>query len=227
MSGWVATIGKTGQMGWDNVATARNDFADTIEGLTPEQVTGTTLCEGWTPHLVTAHLVTFVDVPLPKFMFNVAKHRGNFDLAADVMARKLGERSTKDLLATLRDKASKGSPFPTFPEGLSLADTIIHHQDVRRGLGIDAAPSDEHVRMSLDFLTNERQAKLLLETKGLLDGLRLEATDVDWSWGEGELISGPAESILMAITRRDTTDELTGAGVATLKSRMAAAKSES
>lgn len=39
----------------------------------PEQRDAPTLCAGWTPHHMAAHLVTFVDVPLPKFMFNVSK----------------------------------------------------------------------------------------------------------------------------------------------------------
>lgn len=210
-------------MGWNNVAVARRDFADTISSLTPETIDGgATLCRGWSPHLVAAHLVTFVDVPLPKFMFNVLKHRGNFDKAADAMARKIAERPTADLLATLRNKADKGSAMPTFPEELTLADVVVHHQDVRRGLQLDAPARAEHVQMSLEFITTHKQAKLLLETKGLLDGLRLDATDLDWSWGDGETISGPGESILMAITRRDTTDELTGEGVETLASRIAA-----
>ena len=226
-AGGASGIRKTGSMGWDSAALARKDFADTIEGLTPDQVKGTTLCDLWTPHLVAAHLVTFVDVPLPKFMFNVAKHRGNFDPAADEMAQKIGKRTTEDLVATLRAKAGKKSALPIFPEGLTLVDTVAHHQDVRRGLGIDVAPRAEHVKLSLEFLTTQKQAKALLETKGLLDGLRFEATDLDWSSGDGELVSGPGESILMAILRRDTTDELTGDGVATLKARIAAAKSES
>ena len=191
-----------------------------IEGLTPEQVdAGTTLCEGWSPHLVLAHAVTFVDVPLPKFMFNVMKNRGNFDAAADGMARTIAERPVADLISTLRAKAGKKSSLPTFPEGLTVADMVVHEQDVRRPLGLDGAPDPELVEYSLEFLTTHKQAKLLLEKKGLLEGLRFEATDLDWSSGEGDLVRGPGEALLMTMLRRDASSELTGDGVETLVSR--------
>ena len=209
--------------GWKLAARSRNEFADVIEALTPEQVeNGTTLCEGWSPHLVLAHAVTFVDVPLPKFMFNVAKSRGNFDAAADGMARTIAERPTSELVSTLRAKADKKSSMPMFPEGLTVADMIVHEQDVRRGLGLEGAPDPELVRYSLEFLTTHKQAKLLLEKKGLLDGLRFEATDLDWSSGSGDLVNGPGEAILMTMLRRDAAGELNGDGVGTLVSRAAA-----
>jgi hypothetical protein len=54
-------------------------------------------------------------------------------------------------------------------------------------------------------------------------GLHLVATDVDWSHGDGPEVRGPGEAILLALTGRTVVlDELTGEGVATLRSRMAA-----
>ncbi len=126
------------------------------------------------------------------------------------MAQKIAKRSTEDLVATLRAKADKSAGLPIFPEGVTLADVVAHHQDVRRGLGLDAEPRAEHIKLSLEFLPTQKQAKALLETKGLFDGLRFDASDLDWTSGEGELVSGRGESILMAILRRDTTAELTG-----------------
>lgn len=205
--------------GWTLAAKARNDFADMIDALTPEQVGSPTLCTGWSAHLVAAHVVTFVDVPLPKFMFNVMKARGDFDAAADNMARKIAERPTSDLVATIRAKASKKSSFPTFPGELTATDTLVHTQDVRRALDLPGAPAPELVTTALDFLTTDKKAKLLLEEKGLLDGLRLEATDVEWSHGEGALVRGTGEALVLAMVRRPVFDELTGDGVDTLKSR--------
>jgi hypothetical protein len=106
-----------------------------------------------------------------------------------------------------------------FPEGLTVADVVVHEQDVRRGLGLAGAPDPELVQYSLEFLTTHKRAKLLLEKPGLLEGLRFEATDLDWSSGSGALVSGPGEAILMTMLRRDVSSELTGDGVATLVSR--------
>ena len=50
-------------------------------------------------------------------------------------------------------------------------------------------------------------------------GLRLVATDTDWSAGDGPAVEGPAEPLLMAIAGRRTTDEPSGPGVSTLTAR--------
>jgi hypothetical protein len=57
-------------------------------------------------------------------------------------------------------------------------------------------------------------------TKKRIDGLRLVATDVDWSHGTGPEVTGPALPLLLAMTgRAPGLDALSGAGVATLRSR--------
>ena len=204
---------------WSMAARARRDFADMIDGLTPAQMNAPTLCDGWTPHLVAAHLVTFVDVPLLKFMFNVAKARGNFDLAADRMARKIAERPVGDLVATLRTKAEQKSKLPIFPGELSMVDAVVHTQDVRRALDLGGAPAAEIVRAGLEFLTTNKRAGVLLEHKVLLDGLQFESTDSDWTHGAGQLVSGTDEALLLGILRRPVFDELTGPGVGILRER--------
>lgn len=214
-------MSKTGQMatGQELAAQARIEFADMIDSLSADQVDGQTLCTGWSPHVVAGHVATFVAVPLPKFMFTVAKNRGNFDRASDTMARKLAERPIGELAQLLRDRAMKKPSMPGFPSELNLGDAVVHAQDIRRGLGLDGAPTPELVQASLEFMTTQKQAKLLLEDADVLDGLRFEATDLDWSHGSGELVSGPGEAILMTMVRRDASGELTGDGVATLTSR--------
>lgn len=208
--------------GWTLAEKARKEYADMVAELTPQQLEQSTLCDGWTPHDVTAHLVTFVDVPLPKFMFNVAKKKGDFDAAAVSMAKGIAERPTDDLVTTLRAKAGKKASLPIFPGELTVTDTVIHEQDVRRALDLSGAPDPELVQTALDFLTTNKRAKLLLEKKGLLDGLRFEATDLDWSHGEGELVKGTGEALMLAMTRRPVFDELEGDGVALLQARQLA-----
>jgi hypothetical protein len=52
-------------------------------------------------------------------------------------------------------------------------------------------------------------------------GLRLAATDVDWTCGTGPEVSGDALSLLTAMTGRRTDQKgLTGDGVPTLASRI-------
>jgi uncharacterized protein (TIGR03083 family) len=202
---------------WKTVASARRDFADLVESLDEQQREGPTLCEGWTPHHVLAHVTAFVEIPLPKFTYNVARAKFDADVASDRMARALARHPVDELAAILRAKAEKKSPIPGFPAELSLADVVVHTQDVRRGLGIEGTPDEGTVRTVLDFLTQQKQARLLYD-RSRIDGLAFRATDIDWHYddnaggkaGGAVPVSGTAEALMMAITGRDTLDELTG-----------------
>ena len=93
-----------------------------------------------------------------------------------------------------------------------LAQVLI--QPFVSNCGIESL--DEGVlRASLDWVTTHKQRKLHVDP-GAIEGLRLEATDMDWSWGDGALVSGPAEAILMALNRRDVSADLTGDSVTKL-----------
>jgi hypothetical protein len=59
-------------------------------------------------------------------------------------------------------------------------------------------------------------------TKKRIAGLRLRATDVDWSHGDGPEVTGPGLSLLVAMTGRPGgLDALSGEGLATMRSRTA------
>jgi len=65
-----------------------------------------------------------------------------------------------------------------------------------------------------------KNASFPVGTKKRIDGLRLVATDVDWSHGTGPEVTGPAMSMVMAMTGRAAgLDELGGEGLATLRRR--------
>jgi hypothetical protein len=66
-----------------------------------------------------------------------------------------------------------------------------------------------------------RKSNLIVGGKKRAAGLALRATDIDWAVGSGPEVSGPALSLIMAITGRAAAlDGLSGDGVATLKGRM-------
>ena len=74
--------------------------------------------------------------------------------------------------------------------------------------------------MVLDLLASKK-AQNGFGTKGKMKGLRFEATDVEWSSGEGTLVRGPAEPLIMALCGRSAVlDELEGDGVEVLRGRL-------
>ena len=64
-----------------------------------------------------------------------------------------------------------------------------------------------------------KKAKVVHPRGGIAD-LRFEATDIDWSGGDGAVVTGPAEALLMAISGRPAAlEDLSGDGLEELTSR--------
>jgi hypothetical protein len=63
-------------------------------------------------------------------------------------------------------------------------------------------------------------SNLIIGTKRRIAGLKLRATDTDWSAGTGPEVAGPMLTLLVAMTgRKVAPGELSGDGVATLAAR--------
>ena len=201
--------------GWDIAAKARMDFADLIEGLTPEQLASQSLCEGWSVQDVAGHVVSFMELSLPAMMFSMAKAGFNVHKAWFANGQKYGAQSIGDIASTIRANASHPSAMKSFPAGLTTVDVAVHTQDIRRALNVEGTLSPEVVQEALSFCTSHPKRKMMLPPD-YIAGLRLEATDLDWSWGEGDLVRGTGEALLMGINSRDVTSELEGDGVAKL-----------
>ena len=100
-----------------------------------------------------------------------------------------------------------------------FADKLIHNQDIRRPLDLPRSIPTDHLVAALDALPSIGG---FLKSKGNAAGLRLVATDVDHTVGNGPEVRGPAEAIILAVSGRPVAlPELTGDGVDTLRSRIA------
>lgn len=198
---------------WERAGKLRRDLADIVEGLSEEQLHSQSLCEQWTVQGVVCHVTSFVTTGFGKFMFTVAKNRGNFDTASQDMANTELARPIADVLVDLRAKSTKSAALPVFPEEMTMTDTMIHTQDIRRALGLDGGFDDESMRTALDFLTEHKMATTLVN-RPPLEGVELAATDLDWSWGSGAEITGTAEAIMMALANRPSAmADLSGPGL--------------
>jgi hypothetical protein len=100
-----------------------------------------------------------------------------------------------------------------------MADGCLHLRDCARPLGLDADVSLADWRTVLDWLPSGVPG---LVPKRRLDGVRLVATDQEWAWGDGAEAAGPSEALAMAAAGRPAAlDDLAGAGVDILRTRMA------
>lgn len=198
---------------WARAGAARNEFADMIARLRPEQLEQQSLCDAWTARGVLCHVTGFVETGALGMIGGMFKSGFNFDKMSISMADKQLARPVGDVIATLRAKAAQSALMPGFPEEMTMADVAIHTQDVRRPLALSGAPSEETIRSTLDFITTHKMGTTLIAKRPPLDGVKLVATDMDWSFGEGAEISGPGESLMMALAVRPVLDELSGDGV--------------
>ncbi|MEP7161933.1 MAG: DinB family protein, partial [Dermatophilaceae bacterium] len=94
----------------------------------------------------------------------------------------------------------------------------IHHQDIRRPLGMPRQIPAERLRWVLGDSVRSPE----LPGWRLARGVRLAPTDLDWSHGSGPEVTGPAEAMLMAIAGRSSAvGELAGPGQPVVAGRLA------
>ncbi|WP_285649196.1 maleylpyruvate isomerase family mycothiol-dependent enzyme [Actinomycetospora sp. NBRC 106375] len=198
------------------MATAeRTDLADLLATLRPEQWEAPSLCEGWRVRDVVAHVMSF-DVSLLGMSRRAI--RGRIVRTNQAGVDELALLSTDALLDKLRAHLRPQRLAAAFGGRLALLDVTVHHQDIRRPLDLPRDIPVERLRLVLDCSLRS----LELPTWRIARGVRLVASDLDWSHGSGPEVSGPAEAILMAITGRPcAAGELTGPGRPVVAARLA------
>jgi uncharacterized protein (TIGR03083 family) len=200
------------------IAEERRALADLLDTLTPEQWATPSLCAGWTVREVAAHLVVPFEVSVPSLMLRLVRSLGSYDRAMDGATREVAARPTTELAARLRANADHRFTPPMSGPEAPLTDVVVHGQDIRRPLGIAHGIEPEHLRVALDRMAG---GALGFVPRSRVAGLRFEATDLDWSAGDGALVRGPAEAILLAITGRPVAlADLDGDGADRLADRI-------
>lgn len=196
----------------------RRTLADTLSGFDTRQWTTASLCRGWTVHDVAAHLLMPLVTSVPRVLLAMARSGFSFDRANIKLTAAVARRSNDEIVHGLRANADHQFKPPGMGYEAPLTDVIVHGQDIRRPLGILHAFDPEHLQRSLTFLAGKSQGFV---PKGLTDGIRFEATDFDWSGGDGVVARGPGEAILLTMTgRRVAVADLEGPGVDMLRGRL-------
>jgi uncharacterized protein (TIGR03083 family) len=193
------------------LATAeRRDLADLLDTLTDEEWDQPSLCEGWSIRDVVAHVVSYEHLGWPGAIGRMVRARFSGERANAIGLRESRDDSHADLVQVLRDHARPSGLTSGFGGRIGLTDSVIHHQDIRHPLDRPRPVPAERLLVALDF--SLRAPPLPSRTK--VRGLRLVATDLDWTTGDGPEVSGPGEALLLAIAgRRAAFDDLTGPGV--------------
>lgn len=203
---------------FDAVTEQRLALAAQLRDLTLEQWDTASLCAGWKVRDVVGHLVSILDVPRRRFVLGVFNLAG-FNRRVDGIAKEYGARQPGELLDIYVAKATRRIAAPVLGPIAPLSDVILHSLDIQQPLGLDPLHADEPVRTVLNALSKGIPG---FTRRSLTRDLRFEATDRDWSRGDGALVRGPTVDLLLAMSNRGAgLDGLDGPGVDALRGRIA------
>ena len=197
-------------------------FRAVADGFSADDWTRPSLCEGWSNHDVLAHLVVGSSAGGGAVAAEMLRHAGSFDRANAALAHSLAASFSP---AELLDEFARLVEQPRglgryFPPRLLLGDHITHELDIL--FALDREPSipadaviavlNTQVALPNPFVPAFRNSR----------GLRLVATDADWTHGErGPVVEGRAAALVSVLGNRPRMlHTLLGDGVEVLTSRV-------
>jgi uncharacterized protein (TIGR03083 family) len=204
---------------WQVIHRERSQLADLLETLGPDEWEHPSLCADWSVRDVAAHVIGAAELTLGRAVVEVIRARGSLPKAVHDAAKRRAGRPTKQIIADFRrlDGSRHVLPGTTYRD--ALVDVLVHFQDIAVPLGRDhqmplgpAHEAVQHAWRSVAFRAKRR-----------LSGFRLEATDTDWTAGEGQTLRGPVQALLLLVTGRTAALALLeGDGLPALRRRIQA-----
>jgi uncharacterized protein (TIGR03083 family) len=197
-------------------------FRSMAGSLSEDEWSQPSLCDDWSNHDVLAHLVIGYRAGPGVIATEMLCHAGSFDRANAALARSLAaSRDPAELLDEFERLIERPRALGRyFPRRLLLGDHITHELDIV--FALDRAPSipadaaisvlNTQVAVPNPFVPAFRNSR----------GLRLMATDTDWTHGEqGPIVRGRAVELISVLGNRPRMlPLLSGDGVDLLASRL-------
>jgi uncharacterized protein (TIGR03083 family) len=201
---------------WDSIHAERKALATDLDGIGDPEWATASLCEDWSVRDVVAHLAATAKLSTGRFFPKlVASGFSLHRMQAKDIAAERGASGQETLAHFQAQVDSMGAP--PGPTETMLGEVIVHSEDIRRPLGLNHGYEPDALKGVADFY---KGSNLIIGTKRRIDGLSLQATDLDWAHGRGSPVSGPMLSLVMAMAgRKAVLDDLTGEGVAVLRDR--------
>lgn len=178
------------------------DLADLLADGPADFWDAATLCTAWQVRHVVAHVTMPVRLTPERFGEEMAAAGGDFGRLSDTVASRDGALPTDDLLADLRSPTLHAWQPPGGGAAGALNHAVIHSLDVTVALGRPAVAPDDAVVAVLDQLTAAKGAYFGLD----LTGVRLEADDAAWAWGEGRSVRAGTGQLVALLGGRTLPD---------------------
>lgn len=159
------------------------------------------LCDKWQVRHVVAHVTMPVRLTPEMFGAEMAAAGGDFDVLSDAVALRDGALPVAELLDQLRSPMLHAWLPPGGGSDGALNHSVIHSLDVTIALDRPPVVPAEAATAVLDQLTSGGTWFGVDRS-----GLRLEATDTAWSWGDGRLVRADAGSLVSLLSGRTLPD---------------------
>jgi uncharacterized protein (TIGR03083 family) len=183
------------------VAPTYDGLADLLASSPDATWDAPSLCAGWPVRAVVAHVTMPVRLTPELFGAEMAAAGGDFGVLSDTLAARDAALPIAEHLAQLRAPQLHAWQPPGGAAG-ALSHAVIHSLDVTVALGRPpVAPVEARVAV-LDQLTAVNGSHFGLD----LTGVRLAATDTDWSWGSGETVQADSGALVSLLGGRTLPD---------------------
>jgi uncharacterized protein (TIGR03083 family) len=202
---------------WRTIDQQRAELADLMETFTEADWETPSLCAGWRVRDVAAHL-TLAQMGMVAGLGAAIRARGSFNRMIHDTAVRQAERPVGDYPVLLRAMLGSRRKAPFVSDIEPMLDQLVHGQDMVVPLGRTRTMPPEAAATAAQ---RAWQLNWPFRMKKRLRGFRLQASDHPWSVGDGPVVEGSAQAMLMLVTGRDVVlPELTGPGADALRRRL-------
>jgi uncharacterized protein (TIGR03083 family) len=184
------------------VAPTYKGLADLLAATAIDTWDAPSLCEKWLVRHVIAHVTMPARLTPEQFGAEMAAAGGDFTVLSDTVATRDASLPVADLLDPLRSPRLHAWQPPGGGAAGALSHAVIHSLDVTIALGRPTVTPAEAATAVLDQLTAARGALFGVD----LTDVRLEATDMNWSWGNGPLVRADSGSLVALLSGRALPD---------------------
>jgi uncharacterized protein (TIGR03083 family) len=195
----------------------RASMYEMLQTLSPEEWNRDSLCDGWRVRDVATHAHLLVTIKPLRAVVGVVLNRGNINKFMASYVPQLGNRPTEEILASWAEVATSAKIPPMTKKVEITLDCFVHRHDICVPLGREVSTDPERLRWMADGMV---AAKNPILSGPRVEGLQLIATDIDWHYGTGPEITGPAAALILAGCGRTALhDQLEGSGLDELRRR--------
>lgn len=184
------------------VAPTFNGLADLLTAAPAETWDAPSLCDKWLVRHVIAHVTMPARFTPEQFGAEMAAARGDFAVLSDTVAARDASLPVAELLDQLRSPRLHAWQPPGGGAAGALNHAVIHSLDVTIALDRPAAAPAAALTAVLDQLTAAHGTLFGLD----LTGVRLQAADTGWSWGDGRLVRADSGSLVALLSGRALPD---------------------